>query len=89
MAKDKRYITVKILMEAGHVTGFSQIFDHIPLSVVAIDFGSNYVRFKRLVANPSRLKLIDVFILAHLFEMPEMTMISLIIAQLSKSKIKK
>jgi hypothetical protein len=88
MAKDKRYITVKILMEAGHVTDFAQIFDHIPLSVVANDIGSNYVRFKRLVANPSRMKLIDVFILARLFEMPEMTMISLIIAQLSKEKSK-
>lgn len=31
-------------MEAGHVTSFTQIFDHIPLSVFAIDFGSNYVR---------------------------------------------
>ena len=89
MAKDKRYITVRLLMEAGYVTSFSQIFEHMPLSVVAIDFGSNYVRFKRLVANPSRLRLRDIFILARLFDIPEMTMISLIIAQLSKNKIKK
>jgi hypothetical protein len=89
MAQDKRYFTVRILIEGGHVTGFSQIFEHIPISVVAIDFGSNYVRFKRLVENPSRLKLKDIFILAHLFEIQEMTMITLIANQLLKDKRKK
>ena len=89
MAQDKRYITVKVLIEAGHITIFSQIFETIPLSVVAIDFGSNYVRFKRLVQNPSRLKMRDTFILAHLFGIPEMTMITLIVSQLLKNKRKK
>jgi hypothetical protein len=89
MGKDRRYLTVKILIEAGHVTGFSQIFEHIPISVVAIDYGSNYVRFKRLIENPSRFRLKDTFILAHLFEIPEMEMITLIVSQLSKNKRKR
>jgi hypothetical protein len=89
MAQDKRYSTVRILIEGGHVIGFSQIFEHIPISVVAIDYGSNYVRFKRLVENPSRLKIKDIFILAHLFGVPEMTMITLIVSQLLKNKRKK
>jgi hypothetical protein len=89
MAQDKRYITVKVLIEAGHITVFSQIFETIPVSVVAIDFGSNYVRFKRLVQNPSRLKMRDTFILAHLFGIPEMMMITLIVSQLLKNKRKK
>jgi hypothetical protein len=89
MAQDKRYITVRILIEAGHITVFSQIFESIPLSVVALDFGSNYVRFKRLTKNPSRFKLRDIFILAHLFEVSEMTMITLIVSQLLKNKRKK
>jgi len=89
MGKDRRYITVRILIEAGHITDFSQIFENIPLSVVAIDYGSNYVRFKRLVENPSRFKLRDIFIMAHLFKIPEMTMINLIVSQLLKNKRKK
>ena len=89
MAQDKRYLTVKILIECGHVTGFAQIFEHIPVSVVATDSGSNYVRFKRLIKNPSRFKLKDIFLLAHLFQIPEMTMINLIISQLSKNMQKK
>jgi hypothetical protein len=89
MRQDKRYITVKILIEMGHITGFSQIFEHIPISVVAIDFGSNYVRFKRLVKNPSRLRLRDIFILAQLFRISEMVMITLILSQiLNKQKNK-
>ena len=89
MAQDRRYGTVRILIEGGHVTNFSQIFENIPLSVVAIDFGSNYVRFKRLVENPSRLKLRDIFILANLFGISEMAMITLIVGPLIKNKRKR
>jgi hypothetical protein len=88
MSHDKRYITVRILIEGGHITGFAEMFEHIPLSVVALDLGSNYVRFKRLVGNPSRLKLTDIFILAHLFGITEMSMIALIISTI-KNKRKK
>ena len=89
MAEDKRYSTVRILIEGGHISAFSQIFDHIPVSVVATDSGSNYVRFKRLIKNPNRFKLKDIFILAHLFGIPEMMMITLIVSQLLKNKRKK
>lgn len=78
MLRDKRYNTARVLIEGGHVTIFVQLFDIIPLSVVAVDSGSNYVRFKRLVNNPSRFKLRDIFILAQLFNIPELTMITLI-----------
>ena len=88
MAQDKRYSTVRFLIEGGHITLFSQIFETIPLSVVAIDYGSNYVRFKRLVENPSRFRLKDIFILANLFGIPEMKMISLIAGPLLKNKRK-
>ena len=88
MARDKRYTTVRFLIESGYITVFSQIFESIPISVVAIDYGSNYVRFKRLVENPSRFRLKDIFILAHLFQISEMTMITLITSQLSNKRIK-
>ena len=89
MAKDKRYSTVRILIEGGHITGFFEIFDHIAVSVVAEDSGSNYVRFKRLIENPSRFKLKDIFLMARLFEIPEMTMITLIVNQQLKNKRQK
>lgn len=86
MAQDKRYNTVRILIEGGHVTGFAGIFEVIPLSVVALDFGSNYVRFKRLVNNPSRFRLKDIFILASIFGISEMAMIDLIIATIKNKR---
>ncbi len=86
MALDKRYNTVRILIEGGHITGFAEIFEHIPLSVVAIDLGSNYVRFKRIVGNPSRIKLTDIFILARLFGITEMAMVALIISTIKKKR---
>ena len=86
MAQDKRYNTVRILIEGGHITGFAEIFEHIPLSVVALDLGSNYVRFKRIVGNPSRIKLRDIFILSRLFGITEMAMVALILSTIKNRR---
>ena len=89
MVQDKRYSTVKYLIDSGYITSFSQIFESIPMSVVANDTGSNYVRFKRLAENPTRFRLKDLVILAKLIGIPEMKIISLIMGSPSKNKRKK
>ena len=90
MPKDKRYSTVKILMETGHLTSLLEIFDTLPKSVVAKDFGTNYTRFNRLIKNPDEFKMKEVYTLAKLFEIDEMKMITLVHSQyISKKKHKK
>jgi hypothetical protein len=79
--KDKRYQVVTILINGDYVKNFLGIFDHIPISVVAIDIGSNYVRFKRLINNPFNLRLRDINILANLFGIGLIKMVQLIQAQ--------
>jgi hypothetical protein len=81
MPQDNRYTVVRILIENGHIKTFKQIFDYIPISVVAIDYGSNYVRFKRSISRPNSFKLRDINILASLFEVDFMKMIELILNQ--------
>jgi EAL domain-containing protein (putative c-di-GMP-specific phosphodiesterase class I) len=87
--KDKRYATVKILIEAGHVTSLTEIFDTLPRSVVIKDFGTNYVRFSRLMENPDQFKLKELFTLAKLFDIDEMKMVSLVIYQYKNKVAKK
>lgn len=89
MPKDARYKTVKILIEGGHITTFTQIFDHIPKSTVNSDFGGHYTRFNRLVIDPSDLKLREVYTLAGLFEVEEEALLKLVFNQHSKTKKKK
>jgi hypothetical protein len=82
-----RYQTVKILIEGGHITTFRDIFLHIPKSIVAIDFGSNYHRFSRKLQAPSGFKLKDIYLLAHLFEIDKEVMLKLVMSEInSKGK---
>jgi hypothetical protein len=82
MPQDHRYNVVKIMVEGGHITSFGQIFKYIPPTVVSKDYGSNYTRFMRLIKNPSRFKLRDVFILANLFGIDSFKLIELINTQI-------
>jgi hypothetical protein len=81
MPQDNRYTVVRILIEGGHITTFKQIFEYIPPTVVAKDYGSNYVRFMRPIKNPSNFRLKDIKILASLFQVDSMKMIELIYNQ--------
>jgi hypothetical protein len=86
--KDKRYETVKILIENGHVMTIVKLFDTIPISVVAKDFGTNYLRFSNLVNNPEELKIKEIYTIAKLFEVDEMKVISLILNQIHSKRVR-
>jgi len=64
MPRDKRYHTVKVLIETGHIKTFAQIFEHIPVSVIYRDMGMYYSRFKRLLQSPGLFSIAELSTLA-------------------------
>jgi hypothetical protein len=89
MGKDRRYNTVKLLIEAGHITEFSQIFDHIPRSVVANDLGTNYNRLARLIMHTEHFTLDELLTLSNFFEVDHKTMVDLAFNQLVRKRVKR
>jgi hypothetical protein len=87
MMKDKRYSTVKNLINAGHVHRFGEIFEHIPKSVVYADLGMNNTRFNDLLDNVEKFNLKDLFRIARLFNITEKQILELVLEEyLSKPK---
>jgi hypothetical protein len=89
MGKDRRYNTVKLLIEAGHITEFSQIFDHIPRSVVANDLGTNYNRLARLIMHTEHFTLEELVTLSNFFDVDSKTIVDLAFNQLIRKRVKR
>jgi hypothetical protein len=90
MEKDKRYKTIKHLIDGGHITLFNEIFDHIPKSKVAQDLGTNYNRLQRLISHVDEFKFKEIFTIGDFFEVEPQTMVSLVLNQyISTRKAKK
>jgi hypothetical protein len=88
--KDKRYKTVKILIDNGLLKSLSDIFDTIPRSTVAKDFGTNFPRFDRLLNNVEQFRLKEIYTLASIFDVEEAKLLDLVHNQyVSKRKGKK
>ena len=68
MIKDKRYKTIKNLIETGHITLFREIFDILPKSIVYKDLGMNNERFTNLMNNVELFLINDLFRIAELIE---------------------
>lgn len=81
MAKDRRYKTVKILIETGTITEFREIFDNIPKTIVAADMGTNYKRLLRLINDVEQFKVGDLLMLARFFDVDNMAFLKLVVAQ--------
>jgi hypothetical protein len=89
MGKDRRYNTVKLLIEAGHITEFSHIFDHIPKSVVANDLGTNYNRLARLIMHTEHFTLEELVTLSNFFDVDSKTIVDLAFNQLIRKRVKR
>lgn len=87
--KDKRYKTVRLLITSGHIHSFDQIFEHIPVSTVNKDFGTNYQRFSKMIATPELFRLRELYVIAKLFEVDEKVIVELAHAQATASKKKR
>jgi|ADGO01.1.fsa_nt_gi hypothetical protein len=82
MVKDKRYQTVKLLIESGHITEFKQIFEHIPKSIVANDLGTNYTRLSKLIKHTEHIPLKDLITLSRFFGVDGRVMVDLAYKQI-------
>ncbi len=86
MVKDKRYKTVKILIEGGHITEFQQIFEHISKTTVAEQLGIHFTRMNKMIEKVPDMKLNDLFLLSAYFEVDAKIMFELIYNQHNTGK---
>lgn len=89
MGKDRRYNTVKLLIETGHITEFSTIFEHIPKSIVANDLGTNYNRLARLITHTEQFTLEELVTLSSFFEVDSKIIVHLALDQHIRKKVKR
>ena len=87
MPKDTRYATIKILIAAGHIKSFRDIFQHIPKSVVYGDLGVNFERFTKLLKNPATFTLQELITLSGFFDMEPLAIINMVYEQHLADKI--
>lgn len=81
MVKDRRYKTIKNLIESGHISLFSEIFDTLPKSVLYKDLGINNTRFNNLLGKVEQFLLNDIFRIADLIETSRENVLKLILNQ--------
>jgi hypothetical protein len=81
MDKDKRYKTVKILIETANVTTFAGIFEHIPKTTVADDLGIHFNRMVRMIENVNEIKVSDIFLFSTYFDIDAKVLFDLIYNQ--------
>lgn len=61
---DPRYETIRGLLIEGHIKKFTEIFDWIPYTAVATQYGMNNNRMKKMIADPSLWTLGELWQLA-------------------------
>ena len=81
MAKDKRYGTVKKLIESGYIESFAGVLDNIPKTNVARDLGMHHQTFAKLIKSPEKFAFKDAIRIASLIDVDDMTIINLIYKQ--------
>lgn len=86
MVKDKRYKTIKILVEGGHISEFREIFENIPKTIVAEQLGFHFNRFNRMIEKAGEIKINDLMLLSNYFDIDENTMFGLINKQYKNAK---
>lgn len=81
MVKDRRYKTIKNLIEDGHITAFREIFDTLPKSVLYKDLRMNNTRFNNLLEHVEQFLLNDLFRIAELIETEKANIVKLVLNQ--------
>lgn len=91
MVKDKRVKTVKLLIEADKIKSLAEIFEHIPVTTVALFLGTNFERLTDRINNPGKFRFSEAVQLAGYFEVDEHVMIEIVYRQvvLNRTKRKK
>lgn len=89
MEKDKRYKTVKLLIEKEGITRLEEIFEHIPVTTIALMLGTNWQRLTKYINNPLLFKFGEILVLAKYFEVGEEIMIKIVYSQIVLNRTKR
>lgn len=74
------------MIEGGHLTEFTQIFDYIPKSVVANDLGTNYNRLIRLIEHVEQFTLKELFTLSSFCDLDSKLILDLVYNQYANER---
>ena len=83
---DKRYDSIKIMIETGHITEFQQIFNYIPKSLLGKHLHTNNPRMTRLVSNVDDLTVHEIVSISALFNVDYNKISHIVFAQYLKDK---
>jgi hypothetical protein len=83
---DKRYDSIKIMIETGHITEFQQIFNYIPKSLLGKHLHTNNPRMTRLVSNVDDLTVHEIVSISALFNVDYNKITHIVFAQYLKDK---
>lgn len=83
---DKRYDSIKIMIETGHITEFQQIFNYIPKSLLGKHLHTNNPRMTRLVSNVDDLTVHEIVSISMLFKVDYNKITHIVFAQYLKDK---
>lgn len=76
--KDPRYKVINIMIKAGAIKSFKDIFVHLPKTVVAKDLHMNNNRMTRLIEKPGGFTFEDIATIAKLVGIDFMTLAGMI-----------
>jgi hypothetical protein len=85
-AKRTGYETIKVLVEAGHIKQFDQIFDTVSRTNMAKDLGMNYQTFIYRLNRPIAFTLEQLIAIANLIGIERRVIIDLVIKQVDAKK---
>jgi hypothetical protein len=76
--KDPRYKVINIMIKAGAIKSFKEIFTHLPKTVVAKDLHMNNNRMTNLIEDPKDFRFAEIATIAKLVGIDFMTLAGMI-----------
>jgi hypothetical protein len=89
IVKDKRYTAVKKLIQSNDIAQFGDIFEFVPMSVVALDSKINYSTLYRKNQDVRKFNLGDVEKLAEVLEVDFLDLVTIIKSSMDNKKSKR
>ncbi|OQP52604.1 hypothetical protein A4H97_25105 [Niastella yeongjuensis] len=83
---DKRYESIKFMIETGHITEFRQIFNYMPKSPLGKYLHTNNPRITRLTSEVDDLTVQEIVSISSFFDVDYMKIIHLVFAQYIKDR---
>ena len=74
------------MIAVDSISGFKEIFEIIPRTVVCQDMGMNYQTFTRKVSSPDTFTLREIIFMSQLFEVPAEILFQRIVTELPAKK---